>query len=805
MNLKFNIFFSIFMIGLGLTSCVDENIIPNNSTTQGDTQYFVKLRLKTQSENFTRAGESDDKFVDGTHEEHAISPNAGNIALFFDEKDNYISYSNLYSVNETAVGNGNTWEPEAIYSCRFYGFANREPAKVLVVVNANNNTSDGVSNIYSQLADFPGWTLDEVMKNIWEEKGDLEYDGDTGTYYYKKDPMGRMGFYKEKVNNEEVIYFTMSNSTYMEETKGGYELHCAEPIAGHFTTNGEDLTNLTPVTIYLERMVSKFTMEEISFDYNKYIPISAQALDVCEYQENKTIPTYKEYKWGIQILGWGMNGLETRNYIFKNVPPDPTKVEQSEDGEEYHIDNWIKYYNSPATKRCYWAEDPHYEKDESPTGGIYYPWQFDEARDHYDLNNQHYYSHFHSYDKTLGHKEEFALTFYPFTHFCKDVKENGEVYDEYSENSDNLSYTYTLPKEPLYTPENTFKPGFTVDRSRGSRAYELAGTHVLVGARMLIDKGNGIAPHEGHIYRNRVGVVYLDEVSMFEDFMNAINQKLESQTYMYFKYYPWDYEEVSAFHKNHYGHDMRAKVGGKYTLYYEAPDNPGKYYELTSERLRALAERKDIRLIREADAINGDGKVIPWIMYNKKYTEEEDHYDDYEPWNLYILEKTGETEKEGIDKSEMESRRLEFMYWNGTKWIDYNDGQDDKGYGRDENDVQSLFYEIWGVADDYNHGLMYYAIPVYAPYQGKPQVEDGASLKPDANPEFKNNEELKYYYGVIRNNWYKFNLHSINEIGIPVSNPTKPIVPNYHNKKSQTKVDMEILQWHVEDQTIIIN
>lgn len=815
MNLKFNIFFSIFMIGLGLTSCVDENIIPNNSTTQGDTQYFVKLRLKTQSENFTRAGESDDKFVDGTHDEHAISPNAGNIALFFDDEDNYISYSNLYSVNETAAGTekDKPWMPEATYSCRFYGFANRQPAKVLVVVNANNNTTDGVSDIYSQLANFPGWTLDEVMKQIWEEKGDLKYNTKNGTYYYEKDPMGRLGFYKETVNGEEVKYFTMTNSTYMEE-KAGYELHCAESIAGHFTTDEKELEKLTPVTVYLERMLSKFTLENISFNYQRYTPVGAVPLDVCEYKQDNEIPVYKDVNWAIQILGWGMNGIETQNYIFKNVP---YKELSNSNGEKIVTCDWLEnrpLWNNASAKRCYWAEDPHYIKDESEEGAVVYPWQFDFAKDKYDKDKtkESYYEHFNSFDGTTlnpGNKS-FALTYYPFTTICPNVNSDGSVSKEFSRTSD-----------PFYTPENTFTPGMTVDRSRGSRAYELAGTHMLLGARLLIDEsgGNNFKEYRGHIYRNRVGVVYLDEVSMFLDFMNSINQKLASQRYMYYKYYPWNdgHNDISPFHKDQedsdFGHDMRALVGGHYALYFQNPkdQNYEDYHELTSELLHDLDRNSKYTLVREADALNADGKVIPWIMYNG------------EPCQLLILKESG---KAIIPKTEdISELKLDFEHRivkkgdnsssdpdDDSQYLDDDskNPDDDSKYwkkfgenGRDENDIQSLFFEIWGVADDFNKGLMYYAVPIYAPYEGK-AVKGAENLDSSHNPEFTDKEELYYYYGIVRNNWYKFNLHSISDIGIPVSNPNKPIVPNYTNKKSQTKVDMEILQWHIEDQTVVM-
>lgn len=753
-------YLSALLVGSIFVGCVEKSGPENNPNVwqQGDTPYYVNLRLKTQSDTFTRAGD-DDRLTDGEHFEHDIDKNAGNFALFFDGDGKYISYADLYSVNEEpndteaadegGKKHGHEDAPvpvEATYSCRFYGFANRQPELVLVVVNAPKK-------IYDRITDFPGWTVSEVMKQVWDESDE---------------PYGTIGFHTVGTGDEEKQYFTMTNTTYID---GDGKLHCAESIPeGSITTDESKVNSLEPVTIYLERMVSKFSMS-LNFNPDEYHPVSSQSLDVCIYENG--VLTYSEAPWALQLLGWGLNGLETQNYLFKNV---------EETGDWLNHSGW----NSPAERRCYWSVDPHYYDDPAV-----YPWQHDDAKDRYDKNHPNWYVNFHSYDEKDGSTQVnggFALKYYPFNHFCPDVSDDGSFPKEYAYKSD----TY-------YTPENTFMQGMQVDISRGTRAYELAGTHVLLCARLLLSEGNGdYAPHE-KIYRNRVGVCYTDELSLLEDFMNAMNDKFTSQRYIYYNYYPWSASERGS---EYYGKTFRAVTGGAYALFYKNPiDN--RYYEVTTKRLNEMMkeeQRQYYRFVRPADAVNADGKIIPWIMYNAAGDGVDDHF---KPLSMYILSKSADSPAEEVINANVniEDRRLAIEYSNnGAKWEPFSN--------KDDNDLQSIFYEIWGIADFFRNGLMYYAVPIHAQevtgsMAGTPATGDKTQLT-DKSAGF-DDPKFYYYYGVVRNNWYNFTLHSIGDLGIPVFDVHKPIVPNYTNKKDQVKVEMEILPMHVEDITVEIS
>ena len=794
---------------LSLSSCVDEVIKDNTNDKlqQGDKLYYIKLDLKVQSSTFsdpnTRIGLG---LENGTHNEHAINPKAGNFALFFDSQDKYITFADLYSVNETGVNEEETfWDPaaESIYSCRFYGFADNKPSKVLIVVNAPAKISD-------KLANFAGWNLDEVRKSIWEEEGklDIEKYKDYGIAEYASDPYGNLGFFED---SDETKYFTMTNAVYLEYKNGSYKLHDAEPIPDedenkgkYITTDEKEIGNLTPIKVYLERMVSKVNLS-LAFEPEEYHPISAQPLDVYHYENGDFY--YTEAPWALEILGWGMNGLETQNYLFKNI----SIYRDADNGSTgSRLADWITHdgWNSEYNKRCFWSEDPHYIKDTSKQ--VIYPWQFDFANDIYDSDHTDWYEYFQSYDNQIEN-QKFALTYYPFSKFCSFVGQDGKL---------EAGYKYDGDRKIEYIPENTFVPGMQVDRSRGTRSYELAASHLILCARLLLQNQVGdqirYSP-TSNIYRNRVGVTYVDELSMLEDFMNAINYKLSSQKYMYYKYYPWVENKIANVKKNnpdsYYGHTVRALSEGEYALYCYFPDE-NKTKELTYAVLEELVGNASYRLWKDADAINADGKIIPWIMYKPNGAH------DYQQLNLMVMLKNGDAEDAsksftyidpkyngevingnpenngyipGFNQTYaqyFDSRKLKFEKADNDKW--------NGNYERDDNDIQSLFYEIWGVADCFTNGLMYYAVPIYAQENsGLPASTDEKQLDVP-NSEF-NDDSFFYYYGVIRNNWYKINIHSIKDIGIPVSNPFKPIVPNYSGKKNQLKVEMKIIPMHVEE------
>ena len=169
-----------------------------------------------------------------------------------------------------------------------------------------------------------------------------------------------------------------------------------------------------------------------------------------------------------------------------------------------------------------------------------------------------------------------------------------------------------------------------------------------------------------------------------------------------------------------------------------------------------------------------------------------------------------------ISMDELNKRRVNFEQFRKPTGSDKEDWNPLTFEERNMNDLKSLFFEIWGVADHYSYGLMYYAVPIEAlDKYGNPAltykewVEPAIPFTVDVKEPVQETDPYGWakfygYHGVVRNNWYNFTLRTINDLGIPVSDPTQPIVPNYHKKLDQIKLEMEILQWHIEDLNVAI-
>lgn len=806
-----------FILGvmcLLLSGCADDALNINSPSAQeGDTEYFLKLQLNTSTGGFSGRGGDNNMpgdLVNGTHDEHTIGEN-GNFAIFFDEEDAYISCAELYSVNEVGGGQEDP-QTEAEFTTRFYGFANRKPAKVLVVVNASDKLKNKVMG-------FPGWNLDQTMKQVWEETGNYWIGPDKNP----DDPYDHLGFRQEG----NVKYFTMTNTSYIETdpVDRTRKLHCAEIIKDeNVTENENEVVNLEPVKIYLERMVSKFEFAMTNTESNTFLPYNAQSLDVCVYTDGQF--KYYDYKWAVEVVGWGINGLERSNYLFKNLDPKG----------QYFTD--YPEWNSAYDRRSWWSEDPHYLKSQ----GLY-PWQTRDAKDIVNPENSNYRTLFQYYSDT-NPEHHFSLTYYPYSWFVFGSDESNyddiDLFNGYTGEPEFGTYRGT--NKVVYAPENTFAPGMIVDRSKNAgdnvytRASELAGSHLLLACRLKYDdNGSNVYKYfdgeNANLYRNRVGVSYIEEVSMFEDFMNAVNYKLESQTYLYYRYYEWG---AQGNNRNAIpGSVVRAKTGGHYALYYYNK-RENEFRELTYIELQRIRDRavegfdasvedypRAYKLTVEASTQNGDGKVLPWICYRSSLEE------NYEELDLVII---GEPDKSDPDyvkychidpetgsevigrgdfteqevRSYVSKRKLNFQEYDGVWEEGSGDGWKDLSLlnkARDNNDLKSLFYEIWGVAEHFNYGMMYYAIPIHA----LDRHNNFAKTQSVMNiPDYYTSQE-PYYYGNIRNNWYKFTLRNINDLGIPVSDPYQDIVPNYTKKLDQLKVEMEILQWHLQDVDVPIN
>lgn len=101
---------------------------------------------------------------------------------------------------------------------------------------------------------------------------------------------------------------------------------------------------------------------------------------------------------------------------------------------------------------------------------------------------------------------------------------------------------------------------------------------------------------------------------------------------------------------------------------------------------------------------------------------------------------------------------------------------------------KSLVYNAIGVAYHYANGRMYYYVPIR---------------------HLNNNDHTPGNYkvgdfGVVRNHWYKLEVGELVKPGIPVSDPTQPIIPNVDPEDRYIGVNIHIVPWHIINQDITL-
>ncbi|MCH5325647.1 MAG: Mfa1 fimbrilin C-terminal domain-containing protein [Duncaniella sp.] len=93
-----------------------------------------------------------------------------------------------------------------------------------------------------------------------------------------------------------------------------------------------------------------------------------------------------------------------------------------------------------------------------------------------------------------------------------------------------------------------------------------------------------------------------------------------------------------------------------------------------------------------------------------------------------------------------------------------------------QDDLMSILYEWLGPIDHFNNGRMYYVAPAV--------LRHGTTAASDV-------------CGVVRNNWYQYNLLDVKGIGTPVDDPDQIIVPDPISNNDQLNLTIKIFDWHV--------
>lgn len=426
-------------------------------------------------------------------------------------------------------------------------------------------------------------------------------------------------------------------------------------------------------------------------------------------ESNGAQPQYKARKWAIDLTGWDVNAFEKQSYLFKDISTAPS----------------LSFtWNDPFNYRSYWAKDLNYEGS--------YPWQYRPAHD--------------------------VTTTVPYYAQLED----GNILANKSFNDLNLVDKEFGYDKSVYAPENTYDYN-KLNAGLDGRCDLLAGTHVIVGAQIVIDDGHGTEEIKDnnyevydHLYRDRNGFFYTSEDDCMRAQVFNFNQIMQSHSVLRFTLYNWRNAALPATYQNLVGKTIYAKIDGESSLYewdfYWRKNTADQGQRLDRNTVNSIFRNYGLKMER-ANIKNGDGRRMPW------------------PDDGYL---TIRGESDGVDD---DVEVVHVSYYTDpecTMEITLNE-RDANYYVLRDIFAKSIMYEWLGPVDHFNNGYMYYATPAV--------IQKGTGSNPDV-------------CGVVRNAWYDYSLFDISGTGTPVDELDKPIIPNFIKYEDMIGVTISILDWH---------
>ncbi|MCH5318672.1 MAG: Mfa1 fimbrilin C-terminal domain-containing protein [Paramuribaculum sp.] len=441
--MKHNLWVSLLAAAsLGLWSCSEETFGPNEPTNPdpsiSDATAYLGFQLKdTEASSRSTHKEYDDSyerfewFNKGTKEERAIIDNPeSNRVLFFNSDYSFFGSGKLQKPNVSTATSDN------VYVARKPENVEGMPAYALVVLNSDATRLD---NLDTELAAAGTDAVRTVLNYL------NEVDTDN----------------PESLAMSEG-YFTMSSTAYQGVEADTISVLTPLPTDSVFYETIEEAImpeHLT--TFYVERLLAKFTLliqgDERDLTFDNPRPIILDGPNVIKVRVNyapEDGQNKDEYPahWKINLVNWGMNGLEKNTFLVKTLAQNPTAFPW---GPE---DNFYSSWNSPMLFRSYWGLDENYNT------GIY-PDQYRQALDEQFVNaattNTIYSA---DYDPAEGlTKDDYTLIYKPYSAF-----------------TDRTANKYSL--------ENTFNTDVLANQDINTQPWLRCGTHIILTAQLLIDE-----------------------------------------------------------------------------------------------------------------------------------------------------------------------------------------------------------------------------------------------------------------------------------------------------------------------------
>lgn len=769
----------LFVLLVGLVACTDDAIKPegNGKTPveypQGKGYIALKIVSVGDGGNTRVAGDWDE-FDAGREDEWALASTPGaHWVILFNEDGSYYGKSELEikpvrdpsdvdsdadKYNEKIIG---TYISEIKITEE-----GKLPSKCLVILNGRPSRMDEVFGLLSQPSsswkqpdgdDVPEGTtaLDFLLMRLTDALENPDF----------LEGAGNISVFTPSVSVGGTItdYCTMSSSTYVED--GGN-------VTGKVTTCTEiDESNIVPtpeatvgneLKVHVERLSAKVEMtlpemtgsEARTPNGGKFVKLSNVNHD--DWKEETDGPAWpvlfkagdenilqqqqsdgdaaagaKEVQWGCMLWGWSTNAESRRTYLFKNLDDKRQDVTKTNTTSP-HYDNETKSiktaffanWNSLERHRCYWSVDGYY------TDPGVYPLQYRNVYDKEDKDS--YLSKYgDGLNPETGRSGKSPLFYYSY----KEIRLRSMGYAINSSTSSGghrLNGNLMGSRKYRYVSENTLGEELLKDH-----IYRGAATHVLILAQLLLGDELG---------DEFINSTYTGNPS--QDMMDAVSDKYKVGDYWYDKAgymqyaYSTIYRQMSANEERRF-EDIFGKEGN--TNFPKATKvravKEGVEKELTDNFMSELVKKGKLDddsenpfTLEKAEVTNGDGKVLLALK---------------EGWSLKFGEGEGTT---------MEA-----------------------------NTFKSAVYYFVEAADHFDHGRMYYYVPI---------------RHNRANESLKEENYLLGDIGVVRNHWYKVNVTDILKPGIPVDDPGQPIIPNIDPTDQYLGLDIHIVPWHVVQQDV---
>lgn len=395
-----------------------------------DTEAASGLTSRSTHKEYNDDYENFEWFNKGTADERAIIDNSEcNGVLFFNSDYSYFGNGPLQKSSEVTL-------PENVYVAHKPADADQliVPTYALIVLNSD---PERLAQLDTELKAAGT----DAVKKVLTYLNEVDTDNPESLAQYKG-------------------YFTMSSSLYLDKDNVLYALVPLNKKV--FYKNVEEAVKEENLVHFkVERLLTKYTLiigdGNRTFDQSGSIilpgtnTVKVRVNYIGDENGNKDVFS----EWRINLVNWGVNGLEKNTYLFKNLVLNPSTYPWSVSQDFYS--GW----NSYVLGRSYWSIDENYNS------GIY-PDQYRVALNDQSVNSASLNTIYsEDYTASTGlKKDDYTLVYKPYNSFI-----------------DRTANKYSL--------ENTFDASLLSGANLETKPYLRCGNHIIITAQFIIDELDG--------------------------------------------------------------------------------------------------------------------------------------------------------------------------------------------------------------------------------------------------------------------------------------------------------------------------